>query len=333
MKHQKGFAPGTLPISATNPDRSTRTVPAFLALIAVAGLVLLYGPSPDYYDHRILHAFWAWGHLAFFAVLTLLLLRWRVPQWQGPVGWWSLGLAVLLGSLAILSELIQLGVPGRMAGPDDALQNLLGIMVGFGLSPHWLARLPLRWSRLLPHLALPVVALAALVPWVALADTLHGKTRFPLLLSMETELEMTRVSGSEDRRRVLSTPLADSPLLAARWYPPGSGLGVQHFPGDWRDYEQLHIRIHSDRAVPVTLRLHDRPHEDMGQPYTDRFNHRLALETGWQTLVIDLEEVSRAPSSRTMDMARMSQLGLFSLQLDAPVVLHLASIELAGSPE
>jgi len=32
-------------------------------------------------------------------------------------------------------------------------------------------------------------------------------------------------------------------------------------------------------------------------------------------------------------MARMSQLGLFSLQLDAPVVLHLASIELAGSPE
>ena len=34
MKHQKGFAPGTLPTSATNGDRVWRTVPAVLALIA-----------------------------------------------------------------------------------------------------------------------------------------------------------------------------------------------------------------------------------------------------------------------------------------------------------
>ena len=333
MKHQKGFAPGTLPTSATNGDRVWRTVPAVLALIALSGLVLLYGPSPGYYDHRILHAFWAYGHLAFFAVLTLLLLRWRVPQWQGAMGWWSLGLAALLGLLAVLSELIQLGVPGRMAGSGDAAQNLLGIMVGFGLSPQWLARLPLRWSRMLPHLALPVVAVAVLVPWVALADTLHGKVRFPVLLSMETQLEMTRVSGSGDRHRVLNTPLANSPLLAAHWQPPGSGLGLRHFPGDWRDYEQLHIRIHSDRAVPVTLRLHDRQHEDMGKPWPDRFNRRLELEPGWQSLVIDLEEVRQAPASRAMDMARMSQLGLFNLKLEAPVELHLAFIELAGSPE
>jgi len=235
--------------------------------------------------------------------------------------------------LAILSELLQLRVPGRTAGLDDAAQNLLGIAVGFALSPQWLARLPLRWSRLLPHITLPVVALAALVPWVALADTLHGKARFPVLLAMETELEMTRVRGDEERRRVLHTPLARTPLLAAHWRPPGSGLGVQHFPGDWRGYDQLRIHLHSDREVAVTLRLHDRQHEDLGEPWPDRFNRTLTLEPGWQTLAIDLDEVHQAPSSRTMDMARISQLGLFNLQLENPVVLHLASIELVRSPE
>ena len=73
----------------------------------------------------------------------------------------------------------------------------------------------------------------------------------------------------------------------------------------------------------MTLRIDDRAHRDNLSP-DDRFNRRLALAPGRQTLRIAVDDIRAAPAGRSMDMTRIDQVILFAApqQSGRVVVLH-----------
>jgi hypothetical protein len=79
----------------------------------------------------------------------------------------------------------------------------------------------------------------------------------------------------------------------------------------------------------MTCRIHDETHLGNGFKYTDRFNKRVFLKPGWNTVVIDLLEVERAPQNRMMDLSRIENVALFATDSPASRDIYLDWVYLA----
>ena len=86
-----------------------------------------------------------------------------------------------------------------------------------------------------------------------------------------------------------------------------SGITLVHFPRNWRGYRILVLEVFnpSPEGLEVTCRIHDRQHEEGEQRHEDRFNKNFHLRPGWNSIRIDLGEVTRAPVGRTMDLGEI----------------------------
>gem|GEM_PF-4584969 len=266
--------------------------------------------------------------MGLFGLITLLVLRWTLPRRQGPVTPLLFYIVTGLVVLSALSEVLQVFTETRTALLTDWLQNLLGIGLALALSPQLLITIPRRWRPVPVFLAIPIVAIVVLPLWILVADTLHARQQFPVLLTLASPHEVTRI-GSGAPWEV--TPVGDEPgghVLSIRIPEGGGGIGVRHFPEDWRDYDQLRLRIYAPEAFPLTLRVHDALHEGAEQVYNDRFNRRFELQSGWQTLTVRLEDIAGAPVGRTMDLARIRNIGIFNLNPGAEREFLLSDIRL-----
>jgi hypothetical protein len=90
-----------------------------------------------------------------------------------------------------------------------------------------------------------------------------------------------------------------------------SGLYLKHFIGDWASYEVLTFEIWASTSGFITFKIYDVEHE-FHFATEDRFNKRIQLNNGWNTISINLLDVRNAPLTRAMDMQNIRHLGLFS---------------------
>lgn len=301
----------------------------FLALACVGGLVLLYVPGPDYYSPRVVRAAWAMGHLFLFALLGLASARFLEPRWRGA----GLSLFVVLGTALILlggvTELLQGLTSYRDPSTRDWWVDSWGTLMGLALSGPLRKRFPRPWGRTLPLIFLPGACLCLLPLTIAAVDDRVAGLQFPVLSSMENPLELTRWSGDAPYRRSHLIAWRGCCSLAVDLRPGGfSGVVERHFPADWRGYRLLHLNIHTDRSLHLTIRVNDHEHELGPQRYSDRFNRRLSLKPGWNAVNIPLKAIERAPAGRTMDMARLSDIGLFAQNLTRPQRIEIDNMRL-----
>ncbi len=300
-----------------------------LATLAVLTLLLVFGDDA-LLPGRAFQAFWNLGHAVYFAFITWLLLHWpwlkRQPCWLQ----WAVPLAVTL-LIGGTIELLQIGTE-RTADVMDMLRNLGGSLLVLGLLPVLPSeRKAWRWPLRLAALAL---LLYLLLPFIqVLYDDAMARRQFPVLADFAAPLELSRWQGNADYR-LARPPNSDEPALAITLKPGVAypGVSLKHFPGDWRGYRELRVRLYLQGSEPLslTLRIHDRAHETGPRAfeYSDRFNRSFRLQPGWNELTVPLEDIRKAPTRRAMDLSQLVDLSLFVTRLKQTRILYLQRIEL-----
>ena len=80
----------------------------------------------------------------------------------------------------------------------------------------------------------------------------------------------------------------------------------------------------------MVLKIYDRQHQLSDYAYSDRFNHSLQLNPGWNDISISLDEVQSAPRNRELDMAEIVSFSLFLPQLDKPLIMFFDGLHLSS---
>jgi hypothetical protein len=240
----------------------------------------------------------------------------------------TLAVSLLAG---VLIEVLQGGFE-READSADVYRNCLGALLVNGWSAA--ARQALRRATLLAIRAISVLLLVQQlsVPALALLDEWQASRQFPLLADFESpwQLDRWRADDSLSRSNQHVYEGEYALFLQLGTQQRYSGIALQYFPRDWRAYQSLRFELYHLEAEPlsITVRIHDRQHRDGEQLYSDRFNQRYHLQQGWNSIVIDLQTVERAPATRAMDLSAIEGLGLFVISEKTSKQLFLDYVRL-----
>ena len=292
-----------------------------IAVILGLLLILAFGDVPE--RTRFWRALVNLGHVPLFGFLALSLLsvvRRSRPQWSSASH--SLGAFIGAVGIGLAAEALQALTPNREASLQDIARNVAGALA-------FLVAGAVRdnrheWAR--GRLGLAIGAAALLVAVAAGEFARAVAVDVALARAMPT---LARLDGSWWERDVVTptaatlTP-ADPGHLARLVLEPGTypGLTLDELYPDWRGFRLLELTIVSDREAPLamSIRVNDAAHDNR---HADRFNRSLVIARGVNHVRIPLDEIRRAPDTRTMDMARIRTVILFAPGLVQPVELRL----------
>ena len=302
-----------------------------LVFVALVCSVLLFWGGPGAYSYRSFQQVWNLGHLLLFAILTYLTLKWSetISNWPFLRQVTVLLTAVFLISLPI--EFTQMRLDGRSPDVFDILRNMVGCLfaiVFFSPSRKKTGPTILRFFQIgvVTALLLFAVPLA-----VAITDDIIAAEQFPVLSDFETPFERMRWTGGAGYAVVEGLARHGSHSLKILLHTTQySGVALDYFPKDWRDYRTLAFSVFNPSGIPLKLvcRIHDESHYPNGGDYEDRFNRTLAVGEGWNDIEISLADVMNAPQGRKMDMRRVQNFGIFSVRLTQERVIYLDYLRL-----
>ena len=302
----------------------------FISILLLVGSILLFIGGPDYYSSRSLKRFWDMGHILYFALLSILLMRWSPVSRMSLLWQWTtiLSITFLFG---VSIELMQYGT-ARTPNTGDVLRDLAGSLLVLVFGPSGAKLQPVS-RRLFLQLSVVVFTLILIWPFVrSLVDDAISWHQFPLLSGFETPFEIDRWQG--DGRLSVESEVSISKgniLKLALTTDKYSGASLRYFDGDWTSFSSLKMRIYNPDTNPLQIvcRIHDLQHSDGNEEYEDRYNHSFVLLPGWNHIEIDLDDVEQSPSGRSMDMGRIRGIGIFTVSLPAPGVIYLDDIRLS----
>jgi hypothetical protein len=266
-----------------------------------------------------LHAF---AHVGFFGVLAWILMALpglRARPFARRAAW--VLLVVLL--VSILVELVQTFF-GRSAGLRDIWQNLVGAMAAVALhAPAGAGR------RRLVGIAIALLALELAGPGIGLWDRAVARTQFPVLGDFETRFEHWRWSSGVPERTRART---GSRSLRVDLEPGRfAGTTLRRSFGDWSGFAYLEMSLYNPEpeALPIVVSIRDREHFRRGGDYADRFNGQFELEQGWNDLRIPVAGIRDAPTERRLELGDLSEMVVFTADLERPQVIWLDRVRLA----
>jgi VanZ family protein len=298
------------------------------SLLLAIGSVLLFLGGPDYYSSRSFKHLWDIGHIIYFALFACLLSRWRFVTQMSLSGQWAIILLITL-LVGVSIEFMQYGTE-RTPDTGDVLRDLTGslLVLVFGSSRSQ----PVSW-RLSQQVAVLVLLVVQLWPLTkTLIDEAIALQQFPLLSNFETPFEIDRWAGNADLSVESMPSISQGKILKLSLTTDQySGVGLNHFNGNWISVRTLKISLYNPDVVPlqITFRIHDLQHTDGYEEYEDRFNRRFLLMQEWNHIEIDLDEVEESPADRNMDMSRIRGLGIFVVSQSEPRFLYLDNVELS----
>lgn len=301
-----------------------------IGVILLASTLLFFLGGPDYESPRSYKASWDLGHIAYFALLTLLICRFDFIKRLSPARQWTVIISVTF-VLGTFIELLQYGTQ-READILDVIRDLTGSALVLVFSPRPTATLTTRWLTI-ARSGIVLILLGLLTPLaISLTDETIARQQFPVLSDFNTPFEMSRWTSdapiSLTRLPAISQKnLLEISLTTSRY----SGVILKYFPRDWRDYKMLNINLYQPEATPlrITCRIHDLQHTRGEQAFADRYNQSFTLAQGWNQITIDLHDVATAPQDRPMDMQQIHAIGLFTIELPRPRQLYLDSLYLS----
>lgn len=291
--------------------------------------VLFFAGGPRYHSARHFREAWNLGHILFFALLAYCMFSYGKAR-DGRFGIQSLVIVCLCIGLGGLVELFQYDFR-RIPDVQDVIRDVIGGLVGmFFLLPsrRTLGKKVLRISQ---AATICLLAIQVYPVFVAFADEYLARSRFPVLSDFETPWEIQRWTGSAERSiddtvHLDGTHSMRVALSADRY----SGVNLFYFPGNWVGARQFRFSVYNPLAetLPIVCRVNDREHHLSKATYDDRFNRNYRLPQGWSTIEIDIQDIRDAPRLRRMDLAHISQVGIFVARLPRPRVMYIDRVEL-----
>ncbi len=285
---------------------------------------LFFFGGPNYESSRSFKEFWNFGHIVFFAVFAHYFFCSGGALAQLSTLKKLLLTMIFSLLLGLFIEYIQYGI-NRDPDIGDVLRDGLGGLVGLFFSPILLnARL-----KIVVRVVLSVLLVVQGLPWLSyLLDEYDAKSSFPVLSDFESEVQSSRWTGSNsvsDREPKTGSGSLEVPLGTEKY----SGVGLKYFPRDWSHYQSLYFDVFShEQNFDITVRINDRQHRKGAQDYSDRFNRSFKLNKGWNSIVIQLDEVSKAPLTRLLDLSDVEGLGIFVVALSSPSILYIDNVKL-----
>ena len=300
--------------------------------IGLVLLFLVFSPPLSPQASRTLQQGWQLGHIFLFMVWGYLLLPSLQRRISHPL---RSSLVLLVGCVLVgfMIELLQSRI-GREFSLRDLLLDIVGTLLALSLyvCNGWL-HLPAWPKRILYGLTFTLCIYALLPFTFAVLDELNMRRNFPRLADFDSALELDRWRGEVDIVRLRSSKGDEKVLQVQLDTDHFSGISLAHFHTDWRNYQQLKFEIFNpdSTVLTLTIRIHDDKHYGPGNSdYHDRFNRQLQIETGWNSISIDLQEVSAAPQSRAMDLARIQEIGLFGVDLPKSRIVYIDALRLTN---
>lgn len=307
-------------ISIPNPFKSS-LITLLLALLIIGienveNQNLFWGPL-----HDSAHSF------AAFLITCLAISLLKPEQQTSGFRLAQIGGAFFAAGIAL--ELIQPAF-GRSASFTDIYYNFVGIACALAITAsRHLNTTPKLCIRLL---SLSLLASSLSVPAIG-AVTLHERNNLlPSLLSFEDSWQRRLYrAGNNANLSLITKPTGwtnGSTALkvdfAKTKYP---GFSVPHIFPDWRNFSKLKLSVYSKNEATyfVTLRIHDKEHDNR---YVDRYNQRLAIQSGLNEIEISLEEIQSQPEGRQMDMAEIAGLAIFAASPDETFSLYFDDLRL-----
>lgn len=318
--------------------------PPALGIIALM-LFLVFGRPPnDAYGWRT--AFDT-GHVPLFGICALLMLRIiRVMRGSGEPERADFLIALLaMAVLGLAAEASQVLQPGRHADFGDAVQNLTGALGFIAIAA---SLRPGLWQALGPDgtvaarlvLACAALALAlALMPLFNAAWSYHQRSeRFPVVADLTAgwqkpflsigRAELASVPAPPEWQEMAGEEVAQLTFLDMPW----PGVMVREPFRDWSGYASLRFQAWSELEAPVEvfLRVED---ARRNRAHPDRFNGSFIVVPGLNDFEVSLETIAAGPRERRLDLADISQFGLFSRRPGASFELYLSRFWLEGGDE
>ncbi len=292
-----------------------------IGVVLVVGVLLL---MPVKYPGRILGVVFDFAHVPVFAVFVYVVIRLvcgREPSWKV-----AIAIAVVAAGFGLGGEFLQRYV-GRSGDWGDAASNAIGAAIGFTVGT-WR-----KWRRgplLVVGLALAAGVFAVYFnPVRTLTDLFRQQTELPLLASFENELELSRWRCGLSKLSRSTEHVSDG-RFSLRW-ELNPGLYPQctlHWPvNDWTPYRALEFDVWNDADEPLEIitKIEDFRHNNT---HSDRFHQTVNVAKGKTTVRVDLKAVQDAPADRKMDMALITRLTLFTIDLRKQRVLHIDRLQL-----
>ena len=288
----------------------------YTLLIGILLAAVVFSPGPG--TGRAAVALHDAAHAPVFACVTLLalaLLRRFRPRGIALQYLVAFTLAVALGAA---TEIVQ-KLTGRDASWLDLTSDAIGAFAACGIFAAFDARLPRPRLRACAAIvgigALALHSLQFARVGVAYA---HRNQEFPVLFAA-SDARPDRFLVAQSAAIVyanLPAALASYPnepalrvLLSKREFP---GVALEEPYPDWSRQTQLKLELANptDERLILILRVLDQAHDwDFG----DRFNRTLSIEPQTRTTFsIPIEQIARAPATRTMDMRSIADLRLFA---------------------
>jgi VanZ family protein len=302
-----------------------KILPWFLVVLFVCFFV----GGPEYHSPRLFKAIWNLGHILFFALLPILFFNYR--KWLSDR--FSIQGLIVLGTCLVLGVLIELFQYDFQRTPDagDVCRDVIGGLVGVFFLLGSRKSLRAKILTVFQIITVGLVGLQVYPVFTALADEYLSTRQFPVLSGFETPWEIARWDGgaaiavdcSVHREGKCSLRVQ----LGTERY---SGISLVYFPHNWEGAKGFRFCVFNPlkEVISLTCRIHDQQHENGLQLFTDRFNRRYELPSGWNTVEIDARDILNAPKERQMDMGHIAGVGIFATKLPQPQVVYFDDVKL-----
>lgn len=302
-----------------------------LPVLALIALVFAFIGGTGYYSPRSFQHAWNLGHVvAFMLWACLCLLYFQSLARLSLVRQFAL-LALAAAIFGGLIEIVQSQLVGRQASWYDLLNDILGSLLAVSLFSAQRRQIKTALRILIPSVLIMTVVVLHRDFVIVLVDDYYARRQFPVLADFSAPFELSRWGGDAAGQLLHSpdsgTALALKVILTTDVY---SGVGLKHAPANWQGYSFLRIRLYNPAVdeLFITCRIHDMQHTQGDQVYSDRFNRRIRLSPGWNTVQISLQDIIDAPASRKMDITRINGLGIFSTRLQQARTLFISEVKL-----
>jgi len=301
----------------------------FLIILLIA-ILLFFVSGPDYYSSRSYKSLWDQGHIIFYTMFTFYLLRFF--PWFGnlnfpkQLGW---GLLITLSS-GIIIELVQINF-SRFPEISDIWRDGLGCAFALICFSRSAMKISERKRYVLKILIIIFILFEFSYPVKAIIDENIARRQFPILSGFETPFETDRWEPSERIKR--ANAFASEGKYSAEIYlttEKYSGISLKYFPRNWQNYNYLHFSVYnsSNQSLMITCLIHDWEYIERDRQVGDRFNKKLILQPGWNSVRIPLLEIQQGQTDRFLNLQKIYSFGFFVSNLQEPLNIYIDEIKL-----
>jgi hypothetical protein len=83
----------------------------------------------------------------------------------------------------------------------------------------------------------------------------------------------------------------------------------------------------SEKPLEINLRINDVLHNS-NNTFEDRFNRRIQLISGWNSVVIPIDAIQKAPAQRQLQLDAIASLAIFTMRLPEARDIYLDNLVL-----